>query len=183
MTKPVQWLFDACVHFNPVNGRTHIVAYSHDGRCVSKEFEPTATMADFETWAQSPDTWAGIEPVARAQDSTINYSHETGKITLVTHRQDRSFDPNNDEDLARLVRQLKRIASMPVETKQREIPNLLPEPTPEELAARTIYKNVGVPDGVRRGRTPKARYQRPAVSAAETLKLANKALEDLLDAL
>ena len=182
MPRHNEWLFDATIHFNPTNNSIHFVVYDIDGRCVSKEFDETSTLADFQGWAQDPDTWIGIEPVARSVDSQINYSHDTGKLQLITHRQERAFDPNDDEDLARLVKHLKRLNPMAQSRGQRAIPNLLPEPTEAELARRTIYSNVGVPDGTGGKYTnAKPRYLKQSASRARSEEIAKQLLADMFN--
>lgn len=115
------------------------------------------------------------EPVhKRFNFKPIAYSHETGEITLVTGGGVENFNPNDDEHLARLVRKLKAFAPTPESEAQPNLPNILPQPTAEQFANRTIYTNPAHASGIDRYRKgPKV------ASEAETIAILNNLVAKL----
>lgn len=172
-----QWLFDATLHVNPSDSSLHVVAYANDGRVASKRFPPATAIAIRE-WLQSPKTWDTSVLVAKSTSAFLSYSHETGEIILTGHRIDRSFDVQNEEDMAKLVRLLKRLSPMPRETEP-VIPNLLPKPTEAELRNRQIFLNPMPARGYSGTATAKNRAK-PTLSREDTRKKLDEIASALL---
>lgn len=107
--------------------------------------------------------------------ASVAYSEETGKLALVTGGGVEYFDPLNDESLAKFVRRLKARAPAPKHVEAPPLPGILPEPTEEQLARRTIYSAVGSAEGVTY-RKPSKHRQAPAASAERSKELIANAL-------
>lgn len=172
-----QWLFDATLHIDPTDSSLHAVAYASDGRVASKRFSPSQSLA-LKEWLRSPETWDNSVVVARSTSAYLSYSHEDGKIVLTGHRMDRSFDVQSDEDMAKLVRLLKRLSPLPKETEPL-IPNLLPKPTEAELRQRQIFLNPTPARGYSGQATGRVK-SKPTLSKEETRKKLDEIASALL---
>lgn len=165
---------------------------SNDGSChafvlhrgvfvASRTFKP-GELNELPEWLADSKIWTRDLAAAAAVQPTISYDHHDGMLH-VSHAlgQDTKYDPNNEEHLARLVRRLKSKAPLPT-TPSPEQPTItdLPVPTADELAARTIFNNVGIPKGVEgyRPHKPKARYQQPTASKVRTQEIVNALLDE-----
>jgi len=140
MSRDLPWLFDATIHIEPLTNRLHLVAYNNQGKVAHKHFPPATPLTELRNWLQSPATWESAEMVAKfSHDSVISYSHADGKVHLTTGRQERTFNPHSEESLASMVRLIQRLVPIPKDPDQAPLPNILPTPTPEQLAKAQVY--------------------------------------------
>lgn len=161
------------------------LVYVSGNRDVTAAFSAEAPLAQVIDWASDRPAFTLKQRYFQNQPVLgIRFDNTTGMIYLrAPNGTEVKFDPHSDEALARLVRRIKAHAPVADHTPNQPTLPHLPEPTPEQLANRTIYSNVGVPDGVNgRGRSrPKSRYQEPRASAAKTQKIVNEILSELFD--
>lgn len=170
------------------DGAMHIRA-SRKGWVIEKRFSPAQALA-VKDWLKSPEAWQNAERDELFHESmnehTIAYSHETGEIILdpgchhKAYYKTKRFDMLDEEAMAKLGRHLKRITPMPERLEEPSLPEVLPTPTAEQIANRTIFTSVGVPDGVGKYARPKQRFQQPATTAAKSKVLIDDILGDLL---
>lgn len=136
------------------------------------ELSKVHTLETLAEWAANPASFpdTDLQPLRTPWHSReVSYSHETGKITLHHPAGDTKFDASDDEAVAKFVRQLKRIAAMPVSKHQEKLPIELPAVTAEDLATkRTVYKNTAGM-GYKKASKPKERSM-SAIRSEEIIK-------------
>lgn len=145
------------------------------------------TLETLGEWLKNPDSfpatyWKDAELPAANRE--IYFDMATGKLVL--HHPVKSacqfFDPSSEESLAKLVRVLKSLAEKHYDPENKTINQQqpLPLPTAEDFARRTIYANIGIPDGVEgyRPHKPKPRYQQSAASKVRSQEIVKTLLAD-----
>lgn len=127
------------------DGALHIHAKRSDGFVANKRFTPSAALAIREWLTSSGTDWErDPRPNQSGQEVEVEYSHDTGYIVVnpgahpKSYYAPKSFDPNSDEALAKFVRYLKSRAPRP-NASEPDLPDLLPQPTADQLAKATRY--------------------------------------------
>lgn len=171
MTLPDQRLFDAMIYLE-ADGGTQVVIYKDDDlHSASRRFSP-ATLLPLKDWIKNP-TWT---PCGRVFDNpSIRFNFETGLLEL---RKDsskvHSYDPNSDEQMAKLVRKLKSLAKIPNGTTP-PLPGLTrPEVLDHPI---TRYTNPRAAKGS--GHRPVRKSQAKEASPEETERMVLDALASL----
>lgn len=130
--------YEAVIDFAEDNSVTiramHGAAFTAEQRFTPSQNLPLTEWLKSTTWRMDRQ----IGSLLGQGEAHIAYSHTDGLVRLKTAKSNQKFDPNKDEDLARLVRVLKRLSPMP-RADEPVLPDLLPEPTPEQLANATRY--------------------------------------------
>lgn len=168
------------------DGTTHAYVL-HRGVFVASRTFAKGELNELPQWLADASIWTR-DLAQCTMNAAISYDHHDGMVHLSTAiGLDERFDPLSEESMAKLVRHLKRRAPIP-EAKwmpgdkgihQPLLP--LPIPTVAEMAARTIYSNVGIADGAGRYRSPQPRYNKSAVSREKSQEIAKSILSDLFD--
>lgn len=164
------------------NGAIHAHVLYRGVFVATRTFRPDEPMSAVEEWCRDSALWTRDMHATNVEDK-ICYSHDDGKIHLTgflgTHQ---TFDPNSDESLAKLVRQLKRRAPILNVGEEQPVLEGLPIPSKEDLDRRIIATQIGIPDGVSsRGIKPRYRSQQSAVSQAKTKEIVDNILKGLLE--
>jgi len=162
-------------------GRIHAHVLHRGVFVAHRTFTSENTMMDLHDWMTDSSVWTR-SLAANNVNHQISYDHADGKLHVVgfvgTHN---AYDPLSDESMARMVRHLKRVAPiLHVNVEQPTLDNL-PIPTDEQLAARTIYTNLGIADGAGKYHRPQPRYNKSSVSAARSQELVKSILADMFD--
>lgn len=122
------------------DGRLYVRVERRDGQMATNTFTPAKCLS-LREWLANAE-WSPIPGWLEARHAAeVLYSHSTGKIILNpgAHKKEQHFDPNSEEDLAKLVRLLKSLA--PIPRGEPILPNVLPAPTEAELARRQVFLN------------------------------------------
>lgn len=160
------------------DGALHISAFNQGFRANTR-LAPAAAIR-ITDWLKSNQTeWVRDNVESPVMQDHISYSHETGKISLVTLGGIQEFDAHSDEALAKLVRALKRRAPVLRSDAEQELPAFLPTPTEEELGRRQILTNVASASGIKAYSKPQPRFNQSQISQAESKKRIDNILDDL----
>lgn len=152
-----------------------------------KKFDLQAGLRDLLAWLRDPaadpaTTFAQYQVPGHVRK--VCYDHESGALLLYLPNHSGGplrFDPNKDEDLARLVRRLKALAPLPHEPDAPSLPMSLPVPTAEQMANRTIYSTAMAASGSgSKRRKPQARYNKPTASEVRSQEIVKGILADIL---
>lgn len=160
------------------DGSIHLKA-SIKGFSASTRLSPVKALA-LREWLRSPDTEWERDPMSQPTLETIRFSHESGAILVQGLGYEKSFNPDNEESMIRLVRHLMRKAPLPVADGQQKLPGVLPEVTEEDLAKRTVLAEVASASGIKAYKKPKPRYNQPTASQIRSMELIESALGNLL---
>lgn len=166
------------------DGTCHAFVLHRGVFVASRTFKP-GELNELPQWLADSSIWTRDLAQAASVQPTISYDHHDGMLH-VSHSlgSDDTYDPNNDEHLAKLVRRLKSKAPLPVSApvEQQRLPDL-PIPTSDELARRQIYTQIGIPNGVEgyRPNKPKPRYGQSTASRAKSQEIANRLLSEMFD--
>lgn len=177
MTQPLSFL--ARITLAPDGGLV-IEAWENNAVAAEKRFAPAQALA-IKDWLKSPKTWdkdnLKPHPFRHSQSLSLTYSHESGKLRAFRFLslKAQQFDPNKDEDLAKLVRLAKSLAEKPVRSPKEEIAEL-PSVTAEDLATkRQVFKEAQAAAGAKK---PKKR--KPALVVKSKADAEASALLDSL---
>lgn len=155
---------------------------------VSRDFALTDSLEDLLAWVADPLSDGGTNvsnPKTFIDHSAkrIAFCNADGKLILLHGHGEggqiaASYDPSSEEQLAKLVRYLQRVAQQndPAYAKSPSLPIELPDVTASDLRhKRTIYTNASAAHGVR-----KPRKRKPGDRPTLNTNAANKKLTDII---